>query len=175
MYWNLLGFVCFCLSFSLRSSFQAKSLRSCPLLGLGYTGGGVRINDEPPGAARAFELTLQGSEGCSMDLKRKMLSGSQGEDRHPVQGREPLSAAVSAEVLCGRVRELSSAPSQEQKEELTAKCLGPGGVFGAKPLGLEVRRNVGRRSEVHSIHGGQFCYVCAHNHQVYPEVVMFIS
>jgi len=65
-------------------------------------------------------------------------------------------------VLCGRVNELSSAPTQEQKEELTAKCLGPGGVFGAK-------------SEVHSIYGGRFCYVCAHNHQIYPQVVMFLT
>lgn len=65
-------------------------------------------------------------------------------------------------VLCGRIRELSAAPTQQEKEELTAKCLGPGGVFGSK-------------SEVHSIHGGRFCYVCAHNHQIYPEVVIFLS
>mmetsp|Transcript_110408 Transcript_110408/g.154960 ORF Transcript_110408/g.154960 Transcript_110408/m.154960 type:complete len:418 (+) Transcript_110408:61-1314(+) len=64
-------------------------------------------------------------------------------------------------VLCGRVRELTSAPSQEQKEALTAQCLGPGGVFGSK-------------SEVHSIHGGKWCYVCAHNHQVYPQYVIFM-
>eukprot|EP00490_Sorites_sp_Unknown_P002282 CAMPEP_0114681866 /NCGR_PEP_ID=MMETSP0191-20121206/55890_1 /TAXON_ID=126664 /ORGANISM="Sorites sp." /LENGTH=101 /DNA_ID=CAMNT_0001960745 /DNA_START=53 /DNA_END=356 /DNA_ORIENTATION=- len=65
-------------------------------------------------------------------------------------------------VLCGRIRELSDAPTPEQKEDLTAKCLGPGGVFGSK-------------SEVHSIYGGRFCYVCAHNHQVYPQVVISYS
>mmetsp|Transcript_6511 Transcript_6511/g.14994 ORF Transcript_6511/g.14994 Transcript_6511/m.14994 type:complete len:418 (+) Transcript_6511:52-1305(+) len=64
-------------------------------------------------------------------------------------------------VLCGRVQELSQTPTPEQKEALTAKCLGPGGVFGPK-------------SEVHSIHGGKWCYVCAHNHQVYPEYILFL-
>ncbi|CAE7362313.1 RE1 [Symbiodinium sp. CCMP2592] len=46
-------------------------------------------------------------------------------------------------------------------QALTAQCLGPGGVFGSK-------------SEVHSIHGGKWCYVCAHNHQVYPQYVIFL-
>jgi len=72
------------------------------------------------------------------------------------------SVMLLCRVLAGNVKKLSSPPTQEQKEEFTAECLGPGGNFGAK-------------SQYHSICGGGWAYVCAHRDQVYPAYVIIYS
>lgn len=65
-------------------------------------------------------------------------------------------------VLCGNLRETLSPPNEEEKERLTAMCLGPGGSFGAG-------------SEFHAVLGGGWAYVAMHRDQVYPEFVAVYS
>jgi len=69
-----------------------------------------------------------------------------------------MRALLLCRVVCGNLREVSKAPSEREKETLTAECLGPGGTFGAK-------------SSFHSVLGGGWAYVCMHRDQVYPEYV----
>lgn len=73
-----------------------------------------------------------------------------------------LKVMLLCRVLCGNLRRTSTAPTQEEKERLTAECLGPGGVFGAQ-------------SEYHCILGGGWAYVCAHRDQVYPQYVIIFQ
>lgn len=68
-------------------------------------------------------------------------------------------AMLLCRVLCGNLKHLSNSPSEEDKERLTAECLGPGGVFGAK-------------SAFHCLCGASWAYVCAHRDQVYPLYVI---
>lgn len=84
-------------------------------------------------------------------------SGFRISDEYPA-----CSVMLLCRVLAGNIKKLSSPPSQEQKEEFTASCLGPGGNFGAK-------------SQYHSICGGGWAYVCAHRDQVYPAYVIIYS
>merc|ERR1712242_656415 len=62
-------------------------------------------------------------------------------------------------VLCGNIYKTERRPSEEQKEQLTAMCLGPGGTCGA-------------RAKYNSILGGGWAYVCLHRDQVFPEHVL---
>mmetsp|Transcript_83766 Transcript_83766/g.161722 ORF Transcript_83766/g.161722 Transcript_83766/m.161722 type:complete len:433 (-) Transcript_83766:291-1589(-) len=66
-----------------------------------------------------------------------------------------LSVMLLCRVLCGNIKDSPHPPSEEQKEQLTAKCLGPGGTFGAA-------------ADYHSVLGGSYAYVCFHRDQVYP-------
>jgi len=73
-----------------------------------------------------------------------------------------LHVMLLCRVVCGNMYPTSKAPSEAEKERLTAMCLGPGGTFSAK-------------SEYQSILGGGWAYVCMHRDQVYPEYVIIYS
>jgi len=66
-----------------------------------------------------------------------------------------LRVMLLCRVLCGNIRESPKPPSEQEKEQLTAMCLGPGGTFGAA-------------SDYHCVLGGEFAYVCFHRDQIYP-------
>lgn len=73
-----------------------------------------------------------------------------------------FSVMLVCRVVLGRVRDVEKHPNAKEQEELTASCLGPGGVFGSK-------------SDFHSIRGSSYCYVCMHRDQVYPEYAVFFD
>jgi len=66
-----------------------------------------------------------------------------------------LCVMLLCRVLCGNIRESPKPPSEQEKERLTAMCLGPGGTFGAA-------------ADYHCVLGGGYAYVCFHRDQVYP-------
>merc|ERR1712218_649628 len=80
-------------------------------------------------------------------------------DWHINSKHSGMRVMLLCRVLGGNLRKVQHLPSAEEKEALTASCLGPGGTFGAG-------------SEFHTVFGGGEEYVAMHRDQVYPEFVV---
>jgi len=66
-------------------------------------------------------------------------------------------------VVVGKVKVVDTVVSDEERERMTADCLGPGGVFGPT-------------AQFHSVLGGHSSeYVCMSSRQIYPEFVVLYS
>merc|ERR1712083_277846 len=112
-----------------------------------------------------FDMQYAGAQGSAYSPGFYFADQANVSNRYSERSEKHVNAKyprvrciLLCRTVCGNIRKLAGAPSEKEKEKLTAECLGPGGVFGP-------------RSSFHSLLGGEWAYVCMHRDQVYPEYV----